>query len=112
MREKIELLHRICHWRLELDDIGDSLRVCASVCVVCVCEHSCVRACVRACMCTYVCMAKLLYGTLLVLNVCESREYKIMRMCICIYVAPSVYVRTYVRVYNVLCMVVHVFTEL
>ena len=26
-REKIVLLHRICHWRLELDDIGDTLRV-------------------------------------------------------------------------------------
>ena len=42
MREKIELLHRICHWRLELDDIGDTLRVC-------VCMHACVRVCVLSC---------------------------------------------------------------
>ena len=26
-REKIELLHKLCHWRLELDDVGDLVRV-------------------------------------------------------------------------------------
>ena len=27
IREKVELLHKLCHWRLELDDIGDLLKV-------------------------------------------------------------------------------------
>ena len=26
-RDKIELLHKLCHWRLELDDVGDLVRV-------------------------------------------------------------------------------------
>ena len=26
-RDKVELLHKLCHWRLELDDVGDLCRV-------------------------------------------------------------------------------------
>ena len=26
-RDKVELLHKLCHWRLELDDVGDLVRV-------------------------------------------------------------------------------------
>ena len=27
VRQKLELLYRLCHWRLELDDVSDQLRV-------------------------------------------------------------------------------------
>ena len=61
MREKIELLHRICHWRLELDDIGDSLRVGA---LVYWCVHVYVVKLLYEALlakCTYVCKSAVIY---------------------------------------------------
>ena len=27
IRERVEVLHRLCHWRMELDDVGELVRV-------------------------------------------------------------------------------------
>lgn len=31
IRQRVEILHKLCHWRLELDDIADLVRVSLSL---------------------------------------------------------------------------------